>query len=71
MASGVDKISQIESSWLPDPDTLAAQLVALEQLASQGQSDAVLDILKEAVPTYRPQHELHHNSDVKAQVDSM
>ena len=54
--SGVDKIFQVQAGWLPEPEGLAHQLTLLERLAVQGQAQAVLDFLQEAVPTFCPQY---------------
>jgi FlaA1/EpsC-like NDP-sugar epimerase len=65
LPSGVDKISQVQSGWLPAPEVLEDQLVALERLALQGQAQAVLDVLCKAIPTFRPHRPTRQRSDIK------
>ncbi len=54
--SGVEKIFQVRAGWLSEPGVLAHQLTELEQLAIQGQTQAILDLLREVVPAFCPQH---------------
>lgn len=54
--SGVEKIFQIQAGQFPVPDFFASKLMVIEQQAIQGDTQAVLDLLHELVPTFRLQH---------------
>jgi len=49
--SEVDNILRVQPARLPDPALLMAKLSELEQLAIQGKSGAVVELLSEVVPT--------------------
>lgn len=51
--SGVENIRKVRSMWLPDPVFLTKKVEELGTLASKGDSQAVLDLLGELVPTYQ------------------
>jgi FlaA1/EpsC-like NDP-sugar epimerase len=53
-ASGVTKIMQIKSGWIPDLAELTAQMSQAEKYAITGKSAGVLRLLYEMVPTFRP-----------------
>jgi FlaA1/EpsC-like NDP-sugar epimerase len=61
--SGITKISRVRAGWLPEPEVLAQQMATLERLAFQGEAHAVLDLLCEALPTFRPQNQAHRDSN--------
>jgi FlaA1/EpsC-like NDP-sugar epimerase len=61
--SGVAQIFQVRAEWLPDPEVLAQQLTALEGLALQGEARALLELLYEVIPTFRPQHAASHGGE--------
>jgi FlaA1/EpsC-like NDP-sugar epimerase len=52
--SGVDKILRVQSGWIPDAETVAEKLSALEAYAIKRESDKLLQLLYEIVPTFRP-----------------
>jgi len=52
--SSVEKILRVCSTWLPNPACLAQKISALELLATRGEAKAVVEMLCEVVPTYRP-----------------
>jgi FlaA1/EpsC-like NDP-sugar epimerase len=54
--SGVEKILQVQSQLSPRPALLAAKLSELERLAIEGNSEAVIDLLCEMVPTLQPHY---------------
>ncbi len=53
VASGVESILQVQSGWIPDPASLTQKISQLEQLAIEGKSREVIDLLYEVVPTFR------------------
>ena len=53
--SGVEKIQRVQPHVLPDAACLARQIALLEQLAIQGDTQAVVPVLSEIVPTFLPQ----------------
>lgn len=53
--SGVQQILRIRPLSQNDPRVLRNQVMALEQLASKGDAEAVIKLLGEIVPTYRPE----------------
>jgi FlaA1/EpsC-like NDP-sugar epimerase len=61
--SGVAQIFQVQAEWLPDPEVLAQQLTALEELALQGEPRALLELLYEVIPTFRLQHAAPHGGE--------
>ena len=63
--SGVEKISQVQAGWLPESEVLAQQLTTLERLALRGETRAVLDLLREVIPTFRPQHAAAQGSEAR------
>jgi FlaA1/EpsC-like NDP-sugar epimerase len=52
--SGVDKILRVQSGWIPSIETLSEKLSALETYAVKRQSEELLQLLYEIVPTFRP-----------------
>jgi FlaA1/EpsC-like NDP-sugar epimerase len=52
--SGVEKILQVISAYPSTPAALANRLSDLERLAIEGRSDALIELLCEVVPTFRP-----------------
>jgi FlaA1/EpsC-like NDP-sugar epimerase len=52
--SGVEKILQVSSAYPSSPVVLAEKLSELERLAIEGRSDALINLLCETVPTFRP-----------------
>jgi FlaA1/EpsC-like NDP-sugar epimerase len=52
--SGVDKIQCVQSGWIPEEKFIKQNIDRLEQLANNGQSRAVIDLLYRFVPTFRP-----------------
>jgi FlaA1/EpsC-like NDP-sugar epimerase len=52
--SGVEKILQVSSAYPSTPEALATKLSELERLAINGRSDALIELLCEIVPTFRP-----------------
>jgi FlaA1/EpsC-like NDP-sugar epimerase len=53
-SSGVDKIQQVQSGWIPDEKFLKQNIDRLEHLAIDGQARGVVDSLYKLVPTFRP-----------------
>jgi FlaA1/EpsC-like NDP-sugar epimerase len=51
--SGVEKLQRVQSGWIPDVKFLRQNIDRLENLASQGQNRAVVDLLYKLVPTFR------------------
>jgi FlaA1/EpsC-like NDP-sugar epimerase len=54
--SGVEKIFQVRSLRSSGPASLATKLSELERLAIEGRSEALLELLCEVVPSFRPLH---------------
>jgi FlaA1/EpsC-like NDP-sugar epimerase len=52
-SSGVDKIQQVQSGWIPDEKFLKQNIDRLEHLALDGQARGVVDSLYKLVPTFR------------------
>jgi O-antigen biosynthesis protein WbqV len=50
---GVEKILRVRSAWFPEPAFLTQKISQLEQLAIAGKSKAVIEILREIVPTFQ------------------
>ena len=53
-ASGVEKILRVRSGWVPKPAYLRQRISELQRLAIEGNAPAVLNLLYEVVPTFRP-----------------
>ena len=51
--SEVEKIQRVQSGWIPDLELLTQKIAELERLAIHGQSDAVISLLYDIVPTFR------------------
>jgi len=52
--SEVEKILRVQSGWIPDFDVLSGKISELERLAIKGELTAVVKLLFEIVPTFRP-----------------
>ena len=52
--SKVEKILRVQSGWNPDLKSLVDKIAELEQLAIDGKSQRVIELLYEMVPTFRP-----------------
>jgi FlaA1/EpsC-like NDP-sugar epimerase len=52
--SEVEKILWVQSGWIPELASLLQQIAELEQLAINGKSGRVIELLYEMVPTFRP-----------------
>jgi FlaA1/EpsC-like NDP-sugar epimerase len=52
--SEAEKILRVQSGWVPKPDFLGEKIAELQRLAILGNGTAVLDLLYEIVPTFRP-----------------
>jgi FlaA1/EpsC-like NDP-sugar epimerase len=50
----VEKILRVQSGWIPELESLVQQIAELEQLAINGKSERVIELLYEMVPTFRP-----------------
>jgi FlaA1/EpsC-like NDP-sugar epimerase len=49
-----EKITRVQSGWIPDLDDVVRKVDEMEQLALNGKTPLALDMLYEMVPTYRP-----------------
>jgi FlaA1/EpsC-like NDP-sugar epimerase len=54
VASAVEKILQVQSGWIPELESLVQKIVELEQLAINGKSERLIELLCGMVPTFRP-----------------
>jgi hypothetical protein len=54
----VKKISKVLAGWLPEHSTLNQQIDELEKLAIRGDAEAVVKVLCEMVPTFRPRNQV-------------
>ena len=52
--SEVEKILRVQSGWIPELESLVQKIAELEQLAINGKSERVIELLYEMVPTFRP-----------------
>ena len=52
--SEAEKILRVQSGWVPTTEFLAERIAELQRLAIQGSASAVLEVLHELVPTFRP-----------------
>lgn len=52
--SSVEKILRVRSAGVPKPACLDEKLLDLGRLAARGEVEAVADLLRDMVPTYRP-----------------
>lgn len=52
--SGVKNILLVQSGWVPDLNFILEKIAAIEPLAIREESEAVLRLLYEIVPTFRP-----------------
>ena len=52
--SGIEKIHQVKSGWIPELKLLDTTIVELEREAVSGNSAGVLQLLYDLVPTFRP-----------------
>ena len=52
--SEVEKILRVQSGWIPELESLVQKIAELEQLAINGKSERVIELLYELVPTFRP-----------------
>ena len=52
--SEAEKILRVQSGWISNPALLAQKMSELEELAIEGNTAAVLDLLYKIVPTFRP-----------------
>lgn len=52
--AGVEKIFRVRSGWVPERKLLEQKISDLQRLAMAGNSDAVIRVLYEVVPTFRP-----------------
>jgi FlaA1/EpsC-like NDP-sugar epimerase len=60
-SSGIAKIFRVRTGGLPESESLAQQLTALERRALQGEAHAVLDHLCQVIPTFQPQSLVHRD----------
>ena len=63
LPTGVEKILRVESGRIPDVAFLMKRIAQLEHAAIKGKFDAVIELLREIVPTFHP---LTGNSDRQA-----
>ncbi len=52
--SEVEKILRVQSGWIPELASLLRQIAELEQLAINGKSGRLIELLYEMIPTFRP-----------------
>jgi hypothetical protein len=52
--AGVEKILRVRSGWIPERKSLEQKISDLQRFAMEGNSDAVIRVLYEVVPTFRP-----------------
>jgi FlaA1/EpsC-like NDP-sugar epimerase len=52
--SGVEKILQVRPTWLPQLALFTQKISELEQLAIEGKSKEIIELLCEIVPTFQP-----------------
>jgi FlaA1/EpsC-like NDP-sugar epimerase len=50
----VEKILRVQSGWIPELESLVQKIAELEQLAINGKSECLIELLYELVPTFRP-----------------
>jgi len=50
----VEKILRVQSGWIPELESLVQNISELEQLAINGKSERLIELLYELVPTFRP-----------------
>ena len=50
----VEKILRVQSGWIPELESLVQNIAELEQLAINGKSERLIELLYELVPTFRP-----------------
>ncbi len=53
-SSGTEKILRVRPAWRPESAFLRQKIMELEQLAVEGKSEALIEVLREVVPTFRP-----------------
>jgi len=52
--SGAAKIYRVQSAWVPEWETISAEIKELERLAAAGHPRLALQLLYQIVPTFRP-----------------
>ena len=50
----VEKILRVQCGWIPELESLVQNIAELEQLAINGKSERLIELLYELVPTFRP-----------------
>jgi hypothetical protein len=50
----VEKILRVQCGWIPELEFLVQKIAELEQLAINGKSERLIELLYELVPTFRP-----------------